>query len=247
MIDPRATPGRLAVVIPAYNAARHLGRVLDRVLAIVPAPDVWVVDDGSADDTARVAVSHGVRLARQWPNQGKGAALRRGFSETGDYELVATLDADGQHDPMDLPRFLEAIETSDCAVGARRLAGRMPALRRIGNQASSWLVSRLAGQPVPDSQSGYRVHRRGLIDAVLPVMPDTGGYLLETEILVRAARMGFRLTSVPIATVYEDEKSYFRPWREMPRFLALFSRLLLDVSTGRASRRADPDRARQAG
>jgi glycosyltransferase involved in cell wall biosynthesis len=232
-------PGRLAVVVPAYNAGRHLGDVLQRISVQAPPADVWVVDDGSTDDTAKVAMAAGVQLLRQWPNQGKGAALRRGFAETARYEWVVTVDADGQHDPADLPRFWSATPSADLIVGARELGGRMPPHRRIGNVLSSWLTGVLAGQPVPDSQSGYRLHRRAMLDAVLPTIPTgVGGYVLETEMLVRAGRQGFRLTHVPIATVYADEQSHFRPLEQMPRFFGVYSRLSLAVLSGRAGRRA---------
>jgi glycosyltransferase involved in cell wall biosynthesis len=232
-------PGRLAVIIPAYNAARHLRDVLLRIAAHAPASDVWVVDDGSTDDTAAAAMVSGVHLVRQWPNQGKGTALRRGFVETARFEWVATLDADGQHDPTDLPRFWSATASADLIVGARALGGRMPPHRRIGNVLSSWLTGALAGQPVPDGQSGYRLHRREMLDAVLPAIPPgVGGYVLETEMLVRAGRQGFRLAHLPIATVYADEQSHFRPLEQMPRFLEVYSRLSFEVITGRAARRA---------
>jgi glycosyltransferase involved in cell wall biosynthesis len=236
----------LAVVVPAFNAARHLGAVLDRLLAIVPPGDVCVVDDGSFDATADVARRRGVRVARQAPNQGKGAALRRGFLETAGYDWVATLDADGQHDPADLPRLLEAAAEADLVVGHRALGGRMPAHRRIGNRASSWIIGALAGQPIADSQSGYRLHSRRLLDSVLPRIRGTGGYVFETEILVRAARQGFKLAGVPIATVYADEQSHFRPLRELPRFVALFGRLLLAVASGDAARRPTEAERRRA-
>jgi glycosyltransferase involved in cell wall biosynthesis len=237
---PGAPPGRLAVVVPAYNAERHLGAVLDRLLAVVPAADVRVVDDGSTDATAEVAVGRGVPLARQSPNQGKGAALRRGFAETRDYDWIATVDADGQHDPGDLPRLLAAAAGGDVVVGCRELGGRMPALRRFGNRLSSWIIGALAGQPVPDSQSGYRVHSRRALDSVLPMIGSAGGFVFETEFLVRAGRQGYRLVAVRIATVYADEESHFRPLEQLPRFLSLFGRLAWEVVTGRAARRPPP-------
>ncbi len=238
--DPGARPGRFAVVVPAYNAARQLGAVLDRLLEIVPAADVRVVDDGSFDATADVAERRGVPVLRQSPNQGKGAALRRGFTATAAYDWVATLDADGQHDPRDLPRLLAAAAGGDVVVGCRDLGGRMPAHRRLGNRLSSWVIGALAGQPVPDSQSGYRVHSRRALDSVLPMIHGAGGYVFETEFLVRAARQGYRLAAVAIPTVYADEQSHFRPLEQLPRFLSLFGRLFFEVVTGRAARRPPP-------
>jgi len=236
-----------AILIPAYNAGRYLGGVLDRVLAQAAREHIYVVDDGSRDDTAAVAEARGVHLIRQSPNQGKAAALRTGFQATRAYDRVITLDADGQHDPADLPRFLEAAaQRNDLVVGARTLGRGMPGLRAFGNRVSSWYIGVLAGQPIPDSQSGYRLHTRALIDSVVPAIePRAYGFLFETELLVRAGRQGYRLGSVPIATVYADQGSHFHPATELPRFLSLFARLTLLVVSGQAGRRAAAEAAKE--
>ena len=242
-----STNGETAIVIPAYNAGRHLGAVLERVLAQAPREHIYVVDDGSKDDTAAVAEARGVGVIRQTPNQGKAAALRTGFEATRAYDRVVTLDADGQHDPADLPRFFDAARTHDLVVGARTLGQGMPGLRALGNRVSSWYIGVLAGQPIPDSQSGYRVHARALIDSVVPTIePSAAGFLFETELLVRAGRQGYRIGSLPIATVYAGQGSHFHPATELPKFLSLFVRLTLLVASGQAGRREARDRAPEA-
>ena len=229
-----ASSERFAVLIPAFNASRHLAEVLRRLAPRAAPSDTLVVDDGSTDDTGEVARRAGVRVLRQDPNQGKAAALRRGFSELAEYRFVVTLDADGQHDPSDLPQFLAASRAADLVVGARQLAGRMPWHRQIGNRWASWLTTLLAGQAVADSQSGYRLHSGRLLAEMVRRVPlSSDGYLFETEMLIRAARAGFRLATVPIATVYGDETSHFRPGREVPRFVRLFSRLAWEAANGR--------------
>jgi glycosyltransferase involved in cell wall biosynthesis len=241
--DTTAFDRETAIVIPAYNAGRFLGGVLDRVLAIAPCDRIWVVDDGSTDDSAAVATERRVNVIRQSPNQGKAAALRTGFDATRAYERVITLDADGQHDPADLPRFLAAARArhDDLVVGARTLGEGMPGLRAFGNRVSSLIIGALAGCAIPDSQSGYRLHARALIDSVVPaISPDARGFLFETELLVRAGRQGYRIGSVPIATVYADQGSHFHPGSELPRFLSLFARLTYLVASGQAGRRATP-------
>jgi glycosyltransferase involved in cell wall biosynthesis len=236
-VSDHASRATTAVVIPAYNAGRHLGGVLDRLLAEAPRQDIFVVDDGSIDDTAAVAEAHGVHVIRQTPNQGKAAALRTGFQATRAYDRVITIDADGQHDPADVPRFLAAAPGNDLIVGARTLGKGMPGLRAFGNRVSSGYIGFLAGRSIPDSQSGYRLHTRALLDSVVPVMSGAGGFLFETELLVRAGRQGYRIGSVPIATVYADQGSHFHPATELPRFLSLFARLTLLVASGQAGRR----------
>src|SRR5262245_27529414 len=116
----------------------------------------------------------------------------------------------------------------------------MPGLRAFGNRVSSWIIGALAGQRIPDSQSGYRLHKRALIDSVVPAIEGTGGFLFETEVLVRAGRQGYRIGSVPIATVYADQGSHFRPAEQLPRFLGLFARLFLLVASGKAGQRPTP-------
>jgi glycosyltransferase involved in cell wall biosynthesis len=232
-----STNGTTAIVIPAYNAGRYLGDVLDRVLRQAPREHIVVVDDGSTDDTAAVAETRGVRVIRQTPNQGKAAALRTGFQATREYDSVVTIDADGQHDPADLPRFLAAAPGHELVVGARTLGKGMPGLRALGNRVSSWYIGVLAGQRIPDSQSGYRLHARALLDSVVPAIEGAGGFLFETELLVRAGRQGYRIGSVPIATVYADQGSHFHPATELPRFLSLFVRLTLLVVSGQAGKR----------
>ena len=205
--------GRVACVVPAFNAADTLGDVLHGVRREVPWASVVVVDDGSSDETASVAERWADHVIRLRPNRGKGAALRAGF----DVALalgagaVLTLDADGQHDPASAPALLAALEESDVVIGARaRRGSRMPVHRRLTNALSSAAVSRCAGCPVPDAQSGFRAMRADVLRAVRPV---GDRYEFETEFLIRAARASFRITAVPIPTIY-GAPSHFREFRD---------------------------------
>ena len=214
---------RVAALIPAYQAAPYLGEVLIRLARLSPAPPVLVVNDGSRDATAEVARQFGARVLSFAANRGKGHALLAGFEALSDYDGVVTLDADGQHPPECFPDFVRAAEAGgDLVLGARARTPEMPPLRRFANRFSSGWVTRLAGQPVHDSQSGYRLYTRALIVRT-PITP--GGYELETEIIVRAARLGFRLTEVEIPTVYGEERSQFRTMRDMPRIVRTLVRL----------------------
>ena len=217
---------RVAALIPAYQAAAHLGEVLLGLEALDPAPDVLVVDDGSRDATAEVARQFGARLLSFAANRGKGHALLAGFAALGEYDAVVSLDADGQHPPECLPDFVRAAEAgADLVLGCRRRSPDMPAARRFANGFSSGWTSWLAGQPVHDSQSGYRLHRR----AVLAHTPLTAGrYEVETEMVVRASRLGFRLAEVEIPTVYGEERSLINPFRDVPRIVGTMARLTLE-------------------
>jgi len=212
---------RLLVLIPAYRLEGGIVDLLRRVRETAPDADILVVDDGSDDGTAaRAASVPGVRVVSHGANRGKGAALRTGFAaavEEG-YPWVLTMDGDGQHPPESIPRFLEEAEgDADLIVGSRK-RGRssMPVHRRLSNRLTSWLASRAAGVHLPDSQSGYRLIRTEVLRRV-PLTTD--GYEMETELLIGAARAGFRISSVPIPTCYGEETSHIRVGRDTIRFL----------------------------
>ena len=185
---------RVVVLIPAYQAAAHLGEVLTRIARVAPSLEVLVVDDGSRDATAEVARQFGARVHSFAGNRGKGYALVAGFELLRECAAVLTLDADGQHAPECIPDFVHAFEAgADLVLGARARTADMPPARRLANAVSSGWSTALAGQRISDSQSGYRLYARRLLDRT----PITAGrYEVETEIAVRAARLGFRLAEV---------------------------------------------------
>jgi glycosyltransferase involved in cell wall biosynthesis len=217
---------RVAALVPAYQAAAHLGEVLLGLAALDPAPDVLVVDDGSRDATAQVARTFGARVHSFAANRGKGHALLAGFEVLRDYDGVVTLDADGQHPPECFPDFVHAARAgADLVLGARARSAAMPPARRFANGFSSGWTARLAGQRVSDSQCGYRLYGRSLL-AATPSTP--GRYEVETELIVRAARLGFRVAEVEIPTVYGEEKSQIHAFRDVPRIVGTLGRLTIE-------------------
>ena len=251
-MSARAAVTRPFVLVPAYNAAAHLPNVLARLARVHPAASTIVIDDGSKDGTGDVARAAGVRVVTHETNKGKGAGLLTGFHAAcaDGADAVVTLDADGQHKPEDLPRMMAALEGADLVVGARVRTGAMPPHRRFGNALSAGFLTWLAGTPLPDVQSGYRVHRRVVLDALglsggsqpegAPRPPSfrSSGYGFESEILVAAARYGFTIANVPIEAVYEGAPSHFDPLKELPRFTSLYARLLADAGRWSAHRKA---------
>jgi glycosyltransferase involved in cell wall biosynthesis len=220
----------VCVLIPALQCGRTVAAVVRGVLATVPETRVVVVDDGSSDDTGARAAEAGAVVLRHPRRGGKGAALATGFAwaVAHGYDAVATLDADGQHAPSELLTLLAAHRQEPAAliVGARAIArehGPMPALNRFGNRFSTYWLGLFAGQPVGDSQSGFRIYPRGLL--VEP--PRTTGFEVETELLLRAARLGLTIRTVTITTIYQppaERTSHFRPVTDTLRILAFVLR-----------------------
>jgi len=218
------------VVIPCKNLEATVGDVVGRVRGLGLGLDVLVVDDGSTDDTSRVAREAGAAVVRHPRNLGKGAALKTGFEYAlkEGYDAVVTMDGDRQHDPDAVPDFLEALEKTggDIVVGTRMHAvGDMPRIRIWTNRTTSRIVSRLAGQEIPDSQSGFRIFRRNVLEAVTKDLV-TSKYDTESEILIRAARRGFRIASSPIQSIYTGGVSHINPVVDTLRFLRLVGRAL---------------------
>lgn len=218
---------RIAALIPAYQAAAHLGEVVMRLHALDPRPaEVLVVDDGSRDATAEVAKQFGARVLSFAANRGKGYALIAGFEALSDFDGVVTLDADGQHPPECFPSFVRAAEAgADLVLGTRAREGSMPFKRRFANGFSSGWATWLAGQRVSDSQCGFRLYGREMLRAT-PMTP--GRYEVESEVVVRAARLGFRLAEVEVPTIYGEEKSQLHPFRDVPRIVGVLARLTLE-------------------
>ncbi len=207
----------ILAIIPAHNESGHIATVVTGARAHLPT---LVVDDGSTDATAAVAEAAGATVLRQSPNQGKGVALLAGFrwALEGGYDAVVTLDGDGQHDPAEIPTFLEAYSDThaDLIIGERDFR-YMPPLRRTSNTLGRLIFSWALGQHVPDNQSGYRLLSRRLMQATL-VSPERG-FEFEMDMIVVAVRSGFRLQWVPIRTIYAGESSHIRKWHHLVNFL----------------------------
>ncbi len=214
------------VVVPAFNESVRLGDVLKRIVEHAPGMTVIVVDDGSTDDTSAVARALGADVIRHEKNLGKGAALISGLAHAREkgFELVITLDADGQHDPAAIPRFIDTWRRTRIPVliGNRMWdRQRMPPVRRWTNGAMSWLLSRLMGVYVADTQCGFRLFRADL----LPYMPVASPrFAMESEILLSTAARGIRMDSVRIPVLYGGQVSRVRPFVDTWRFVMMLLR-----------------------
>jgi glycosyltransferase involved in cell wall biosynthesis len=199
-----------AAAIPAYQAACTIGDVVRRTLPLLP---VVVVDDGSDDGTGDQARSAGAEVRVLRTNFGKGAALRAAFEYwfARGIDCVVTLDADGQHLPEEVPRLLAIADEADLVLGARNhLFTGMSRVRRASNGLSSWAISRLAGCRLQDIQTGFRVYSRRLLEST--GFPEQR-FDAESAVIVRAARLGFRIAAVPVKLGFADGRatSHYRP------------------------------------
>jgi glycosyltransferase involved in cell wall biosynthesis len=180
------------------------------------------VDNDCTDNIAARAEAAGATVLRQVPNAGKGAALRAGFRLALDegVDAVVTLDADGQHDPDEIPAFLDAFRAGrpELVIG-RRDFREMPAVRRVSNQLGGLLLSASLGRSVPDNQSGYRLIGRQLMRALLTSSED--GFEFEVEMIARCIALGLPIEWVPIRTIYAGEPSHIRPWRHFTQFVRI--------------------------
>jgi glycosyltransferase involved in cell wall biosynthesis len=215
-------------LIPAYNEEERVGPVIEatrRQLELV------VVDDGSTDATATIAEQAGAIVVRQVPNQGKGAALKEGFRwalARPDCDALITLDADGQHDPAEIPKFLDCYrqQKSDLIIGKRNF-DQMPFRRRFANTVGQAVLSWAMGRKIYDNQSGYRLISRRLMEATLASTEE--GFEFEVDMVVLCIRRGWRLDWVPIRTIYAGEGSHIKPAQHVKSFfrVALKTRRLM--------------------
>jgi glycosyltransferase involved in cell wall biosynthesis len=220
----------LAVLIPAYNCAATIAEVVAGARRFVDC--VLVVDDGSADATAERAVAAGAEVLRQRGNTGKGAALRAGMEwlAARGVERVVTMDGDGQHLPDQIPVLLEASAGAPHAlvVGARQVAAaQVQPIRRFGNRFANRWVEIASGLALPDTQSGFRVYP---MPETLALGAATGHFAFETEVLIRAARGGILVCSVPVQAYYPppaERVSHFRPFVDTVRIIRIVLRLIL--------------------
>jgi glycosyltransferase involved in cell wall biosynthesis len=216
--------------IPAYQAAPSVGAVARGALAELA--EVLVIDDGSTDGTAEEARAAGARVHSFPENRGKGAALAFAFADlfARGADGVVTLDADGQHLPEEIPKLLAAAAAgNDLVLGVRdHLFSEMSALRRASNRLSSRAISFAAGQPLADIQTGFRFYSRRLIEDV--GFPEAR-FEAESAVVVRAARRGFKVVTVPVRLGFADGRttSHYRPLLDSLRIAGAVTRARFEM------------------
>lgn len=219
----------ICAIIPAYNEQGRIADVILRTLRY--AGHVIVIDDGSSDDTSGVAERAGALVIRHPHNLGKGAACRSGFYAAVNLgcTYIITLDGDGQHNPDEIPTLLRRADEAPgpCIVLGNRMRDleAMPWLRRGTNRLLSRLISFLAAQHINDSQCGFRLIHREILEKI---QYQNNRFDAESEILVRASREGFLTHEVPITTIYGEEFSKINIFWDTLRFIRFFMSHLFD-------------------
>lgn len=222
---------RVVAVIPCYNVGPRLRETLAGVSRYIDR--ILLVDDGSTDGCTDGLDFSGMTRITLPENRGKGHALLRGVSEAlqlPDVDAIVLIDADGQHDPGDLPALYDACTRlhADLVVGARQLdRSKTPWRSRFGNQVTAWVASRLFRCPLADTQCGYRVLSPTFAASFTAQVPG-GRYETEMQMLLLAINQGRTLVSVPVKTIYEpgNRSSHFRKVRDSLRIYATLMRLL---------------------
>jgi glycosyltransferase involved in cell wall biosynthesis len=219
---------RTVALIPAYNEAATIARVVEGIRGLVVA--TIVVDDGSTDDTVARARAVGAEVIEQRENLGKGTAVRTGLARVlaGDFTHVLLLDGDMQHLPHEAVRLLDAAAQTgaEAVLGERQFCrSMMPASRYHTNRIGSWALSSFVGVPIRDTQCGFRVFA---VRAVRGLPLRASSYDIETEMLIKVRRRGGRVVGVPVTAVYAGARSKLRPIRDTTRtcFLAVYYRYL---------------------
>ena len=222
MTDPR----HICAVIPTFNNGGTVADVVRGVL--LQGLPVLVVDDGSTDDTAEILKGLDITVVCHPKNRGKGRALRTGFEEARrlGYRFALTLDADGQHDPADIPALVAAAGERTLVVGSRNLtADGMPAGNTFANKFSNFWFTVQTGRKLPDTQTGFRVYP---LEDLPSLRLLTARYEAELTLLVFSAWKGLRLVPVPVRVYYpEDRVSHFRPFADFFRISVLNTALCL--------------------
>jgi glycosyltransferase involved in cell wall biosynthesis len=219
---------KFLILIPAYNASKTISAVIDKTDSIIRSLSqtyqILIVNDGSSDETIKTIENKNAIVITHDRNTGKGSALKTGFAFAAEnnYTAVITLDADNQHDPTEITKFIrEFFENDfDIIIGSRKRSVKsMSPARIFSNWCTSWLLSLRTGCRIPDSQSGYRLIKTDLLRKVNLI---TNRYETESELIIEAGRHTARFGFIPIQTIYAGETSHIRHLRDTWLFIKMY-------------------------
>lgn len=210
---------RACIIIPTYNESANIGNIIQQIRQ--QGREVVVVDDGSTDSTAQISKDKGAFVLRNSKNQGKGFSLIRGlrYALDNNFDAAITMDGDGQHRPEDIPQFIKKAGSTDAGIiiGNRmHNPRRMPMVRVLTNKFMSWFISKMIRKEIPDTQCGFRLIKRELLKKIKFT---TRHFETESEILFQASRLGYRIDSQAIKSIYQRERSQINPFLDTVRFI----------------------------
>ncbi|MFH0732042.1 MAG: glycosyltransferase family 2 protein [Candidatus Omnitrophota bacterium] len=218
---------KICAVMPAHNEEKNIVGVIRGVMKY--NIDVVVIDDGSEDNTARLAKASGAVILTHDTRKGKGASLKDGldWAMASGYDYIITIDSDGQHNPDEIPSFISVANTDHATgviIGNRLINyGKMPLVRICTNRFMSSLISALCKQQIPDTQCGYKLIKK---DVLKNISIKSKKFEIESEILVKAAKVGFKIASIPIKSIYANEKSNINPVIDTLRFIRFLAGIM---------------------
>lgn len=221
-IDTNPWPKNIFLCIPAYKAVKDLKKFLPSLLLYAPHDKICIVDDASHDGTESLCVRFGIECLRQETNQGKGAALKKGFAHllNRKAQWILTMDADGQHAVADITQFLDAVKKYPDAgliIGARSIKVlTMPPERFFSNTVTSGILSLMCGQKILDSQCGYRIYSSKLFKKI---NLQHKRFEMESEVILKACSAGFEVRFIPVQTLYCSTRSHISHIKDILRWI----------------------------
>ncbi len=212
------------VLIPVFNEEKNLKKLIDELKNYTDNDKIIVIDDGSTDNTRKIAEKSDIFVIVHKNNLGKGEALQSGFREAvkRNVSWIITMDGDLQHQPKNIPEFFEKANTGDfdILIGSRMdNIKKMPFRRILSNKITSFLISLRIGQKVIDSQCGFRMINKCVLEEI---SLNKTHYSMESELLIKAGLKKFKIDSAKINTVYNNSKSSIKPLRDTFDFIFVF-------------------------
>ena len=195
-------------IIPCYNEKASISDLVFKMYEYVS--QTIVVDDNSTDGTGKVAKEAGAKVLKRFGKRGFGSAMRTGIDDalSGDCEIIVTLDGDGQHNPKESLKVIKPIEDgiADIVIGSRFIENNtnIPKYRKFGIKVITWIYNLGVKHKITDSQCCFRAYRREVLDSL---RVKEKGFSFSTEILIKARKMGYRITEVPISVLYHKQFS----------------------------------------
>jgi len=213
----------VSVVIPCRNEAESLRSLLPRIKQAIPGGEILVVDDGSSDESVGVCSEHKVRCIRHPYSKGNGAAIKTG-ARSASGRLLLFMDADGQHDPDDIPRLLDLMDQGyDLAIGARSPDAHASWQRGVANRGFNRLASLMTGYHIPDLTSGFRAVRADYFRKILYLLPN--GFSYPTTSTMAFYRSGFSVGFIPVQARGRIGNSHINPLKDGLRFLIIILKI----------------------